>query len=293
MQPVYCYCCCEKTSFQLSQTGSLLCSELFHSHSLKSGQYSFAGDHKTHSKIYSQAKQPGKGFGSRRAWWALGILTLHGGVAHLGWRVVDLQGPLARRPLPPAVHGHELPALEAFIGVVKHPAMVMPHTKKCDFECCILSEKVDGLKSQTEDFRDPHMHIPLHKAPLQLKPARASHLPPKTQENLHHPAKGGCCPAHTHPGSGCSHLLARSCDRVPAGEMRLIWRSPRRGWAMLSRTTTCSRYSTCWSRCSAQALLRVLARSTCSARMYLPGTGNGVRMGTECPWPPGMDALLD
>lgn len=63
-----------------------------------------------------------------------GILTLHGGVAHLRWRVVDLQGPLPCRPLPPAVDGHELPALEAFIGVVKHPATVMPHTKKCDFE---------------------------------------------------------------------------------------------------------------------------------------------------------------
>lgn len=39
---------------------------------------------------------------------------------------MDLQGPLPRRPLPPAVDSHELPALETFIGVVKHPAMVMP-----------------------------------------------------------------------------------------------------------------------------------------------------------------------
>lgn len=135
------------------------------------------------------------------------------------------------------------------------------------------------------------MHTPLHQALLQLKPGRAPHLPQKPKETHSNPLKDDaaqprllspCC-----PGSGCSHLLARSCDRVPAGEMRLIWRSPRRGWAILSRTTTCSRYSTCWSRCSAQALLRVLARSTWSARMYLPGTGHGIRMGTEC-----MDALL-
>lgn len=121
------------------------------------------------------------------------------------------------------------------------------------------------------------MRTPLQQALLQPKPAHAPHLPPKTRGNLQQPPKGGGCPAQTHPGPGCSHLLARSCDRVPAGEMRLIWRSPRRGWAMLSRTTTCSRYSTCWSRCSEQALLRVLARSTWSARMYLPGTGHGIR----------------
>lgn len=128
----------------------------------------------------------------------------------------------------------------------------------------------------------------MHQALLQLKPVHALHFPPKTQGNLQQPLKRGCCPAQTCPG--CSHLLARSCDRVPAGEMRLIWRSPRRGWAMLSLTTTCSRYRTCWSRCSAQALLRVLARSTWSARMYLPETGHSVR--TECPWLPGMHALL-
>lgn len=64
---------------------------------------------------------------------------MHRRVAHLGWRVVDLQGPLPRRPLPPAVDGHELPALEPLVGVIEHPATVMP----CIFECLINSEKID------------------------------------------------------------------------------------------------------------------------------------------------------
>lgn len=62
---------------------------------------------------------------------------MHCRVAHLGWCVVDLQGPLPCCPLPPAVDSHELPALEPLIGVVEHPATVMPCIKKCDFECLI------------------------------------------------------------------------------------------------------------------------------------------------------------
>lgn len=47
--------------------------------------------------------------------------------AELRGRVGDLQGPLALGSLPPAVHSHELPVPEAFIGVVKQPGIGSRH----------------------------------------------------------------------------------------------------------------------------------------------------------------------
>lgn len=92
-----------------------------------------------------------------------------------------------------------------------------------------------------KDFRHPRMHPPLPEALLQLKPEHAPCLPKIPKKKCSNPLdKDAAHPRHM-LSPICSYLLARSCDLVPAGEMRLIWRSPRRGCEMLSRTTTCSK----------------------------------------------------
>lgn len=138
----------------------------FYTHSWKFGEM-WAKD--LRSKSLGQAKSGAKSLGEA----VVQALTLRSGAAHLGWCVLDLQCPLASCPLAPAVHRHELPALETLIGMVKHSVTGegKPHRSHSIRKGRCRMKDALGIAAWAQDVRIP------------LQPSRAKGLPEKNSKH--------------------------------------------------------------------------------------------------------------
>ena len=172
--------------------------------------------------------------------------------AELRGGVMDLQDPVPRRLLPPAVSGHKLPVLKTLHGVVKQPRG--KHTGTTWFDHIQTTHWKD---TEVEMFLPSWSWEATGAGRLFFKFRSSTNTPGSTNQRLQLISglmigriscviarrKHWCveCERERNSTEGEVHLLASSWDLVPEGDVRLIDRSPRRGCVMVMRTTTCSR----------------------------------------------------